>query len=76
MTGPSPFISKLMGVFMDFDKMVGKEARKEAEELAKDLQSDDPAKQEAAKKKFEEMRKRGGGGSPPLNAAIKGDPKK
>ncbi len=25
MFGPSPFISKLMGVFMDFDKMVGKD---------------------------------------------------
>ena len=25
MFGPSPFVSKLMGVFMDFDKMVGKD---------------------------------------------------
>ena len=25
MSGPSPFMSKLMGVFMDFDKMVGKD---------------------------------------------------
>src|SRR5471032_2810715 len=25
MFGPSPFMSKLMGVFMDFDKMVGKD---------------------------------------------------
>ena len=25
MHGPSPFMSKLMGVFMDFDKMVGKD---------------------------------------------------
>ncbi len=25
MHGPSPFMSKLMGVFMNFDKMVGKD---------------------------------------------------
>jgi len=38
MFGPSPFMSKLMGVFMDMDKMVGKDFETGLESLKKNAE--------------------------------------
>ena len=47
----------------EFDKAVGQERREQLQQMAKDAQSGDPKKQEAARQKLDEMMKNAGKGA-------------